>query len=252
MAEVSVGGWIAPRLGPFGGWVGSVAPRGYAAYARVLHPVSDGHDADQRSIRWAEVCAATRRQPHALMQWHAIAGVVETRTRRAVTRTMAWSGGEPDVGNLERDTLLALCRVLTSHTAPDQDCFLALWEGFGWIHGSPAVAMMGSSTPIPPAFPPEVVNGPRLRHPNRDYLLFSGPLLAATEIGDQNGIWSQSPNLFWPADQAWCVATEIDFDSTLVAGSSELIAAVLAEPALEAWPVNPDDSLAHDGDTLNT
>ncbi len=81
VAEVSVGAWIATRLGPFGGWVRSVAPRGYTAYAQVLHP-------------------------------------------------------------------------------------------------------------------------PRLRHPGRDYLLFSGPLLA--------------------------------------------------ESALEAWPVDPDDSLAHDGDTLNT
>ncbi len=48
------------------------------------------------------------------------------------------------------------------------------------------------------------------------------------------------------------MSTEIDFDSTIVAGSSELIAAVLAEPALETWPVDPDDSLAHDADTLNT
>ncbi len=34
VADVSVGVWIASRLGPFGGWVGSVA---LAAYAWVLH-----------------------------------------------------------------------------------------------------------------------------------------------------------------------------------------------------------------------
>lgn len=89
-------------------------------------------------------------------------------------------------------------------------------------------------------------------HPGRDYLLFSGPLLAAAEIVDPAGIWAQSPNLFWPADRSWCVATEIDFDSTIVAGSSVLVAAVLAEPTLEAWPVDPGESLTHDGDTLNT
>jgi hypothetical protein len=252
VAEVSVGAWIAPRLGPFGGWVGSVAPRGYTAYARILHPVPDARAANRPPIRWADVCAATGRQPHALMQWHAIAGVVETRTRKIVTRTMAWPGVEPDLGHLERDTLHILCRVLTDHTAPGQDCFLALWEGYAWIRGSPAVAMYGSNTPVPPAFSPDVLHGPRLRHPGRDYLLFCSPLRAATEIVDPTTGWTQSPNLFWPADRAWCVATEIDFDSTLVAGSSELIAAVLAEPVLAAWPVDPDDSLAHDGDTLNT
>ncbi|MGH3934087.1 MAG: hypothetical protein ACRDS1_03740 [Pseudonocardiaceae bacterium] len=41
MAEVSVGACIAPRLGFFGGRVGSVAPRGFAVYARVLQPVPD-------------------------------------------------------------------------------------------------------------------------------------------------------------------------------------------------------------------
>ena len=39
LADIAEGSWIAPRLGPFGGWVGSAVPRGYPAYARVLHPV---------------------------------------------------------------------------------------------------------------------------------------------------------------------------------------------------------------------
>jgi len=255
VAEVSVGGWIADRLGTFGGSVGSVAPRGFEAYARVLHPVSDG---DRSNVRWAEVCASTGRRPHALMQWHAIAGVVETRTETRTgtrtTRTMLWPGDAPWVGNLDGDTLVPLCQVLAQHARQDEECFFALWEGYGWVHGSPAIAVLGSTDLIPPAFPPEVIDGPRLQHPGRDYILFSGPLMAALEMGDRTVDWfsPQSPNLFWPASRAWCVVTEIDFDSTIVAGSSELIAAVLAEPALEAWPVEQDDSLAHDGDTLNT
>jgi hypothetical protein len=59
----------------------------------------------------------------------------------------------------------------------------------------------------------------------------------------------QSPNLFWPDDRSWCVGTEIDFDSTLVADTPELIEVVLAAPALEAWVVRTEDSLAFDGDT---
>jgi hypothetical protein len=61
----------------------------------------------------------------------------------------------------------------------------------------------------------------------------------------------QSPNLLWPVDPSWCVATEIDFDSTLVGGSARLIEAVLADPRLEALPVRPDDSLQADADTVN-
>lgn len=48
------------------------------------------------------------------------------------------------------------------------------------------------------------------------------------------------------------MATEIDFDSNIVAGSPDLIAVVLAEPALDAWPIDSEDSFACDGDTLNT
>jgi hypothetical protein len=41
----SVGVRIAPCLGPFGGWVGSVAPGGYAAYALGPSPGTHARDA---------------------------------------------------------------------------------------------------------------------------------------------------------------------------------------------------------------
>jgi hypothetical protein len=47
------------------------------------------------------------------------------------------------------------------------------------------------------------------------------------------------------------VASEIDFDSTLVRGTTELIRAILDEPGLDAWSVGPDDSLAYDADRIN-
>ncbi len=65
------------------------------------------------------------------------------------------------------------------------------------------------------------------------------------------GFSPQSPNLFWPADHAWCVASEIDFDSTVVGGSEMLIEALLDADGLETWRVEPDDSLACDADTIN-
>ena len=49
-----------------------------------------------------------------------------------------------------------------------------------------------------------------------------------------------SPNLWWPDDRAWCVATEIDLAWTYVGGSAALIDDVLASAALEAQPVSPD------------
>jgi hypothetical protein len=69
------------------------------------------------------------------------------------------------------------------------------------------------SIPVPPVLPAEVLNGPRVQLPGRDDLLFAGPLAAAPEVGwahPLGGFFPQSPNLFWPQDHAWCVASEID------------------------------------------
>ncbi len=55
-----------------------------------------------------------------------------------------------------------------------------------------------------------------------------------------------APNLWWPDDGAWFVATEIDFVSTYLAGGTEAIQAVLTEPDLEALPSHITDSINRD------
>jgi hypothetical protein len=90
---------------------------------------------------------------------------------------------------------------------------------------------------------------------HRDYLLFRGPLRAALDMGwegSPGGFEPQSPSLLWPADRSWCMSTEIDFDSTLVGGSAELVTAVLTASALDAWPVEPDDDLTAFADLPNS
>jgi hypothetical protein len=258
IADVSVGHWIAERLrGPVG-TVGSVIPRGFAAYARILHPVE--FDDGRTSLTWAQVCRLTGRIPHALMQWAAIA----TPTAEAEVATAPsglWDDGDVQVGSLAPSALRALIDVLAPGSG-GRDCFHALWEGWGWVDGSGVSAFSfsddGHLEPAPapePGVSAEVWALPRLRLPDRDYLVFRGPLQAALEMGWQGssrGFQPQSPSLFWPADQSWCVSTEIDFDSTLVGGSEELLSAVLTAPGLDAWPVEPGDDLTQFADLPNS
>ncbi len=264
--DLSEAEWIAPRLTGAFGTVGLTVPIGFPAYARICHPVEDR---DGQRVTWSQVAATTRRRPHPLMQWRSLVGSPDVS---ADTRS-SWTGNEPEVGNLAPDALEALLGLLAEHTATPDDCEFCLWDGYGWIQGSPAVASISSSRlsagsavpertdeppvpdPVPPAFSAEELSRPRLKLPHRDYLLLEGPLPAAKEIG-----WSyqpdwfspQSPNLFWPADRAWCVATEIDFDSTLVAGPVDLVDAILRAANLDSWAVRPDDSFAIDGDHINS
>ncbi|MGK5683771.1 hypothetical protein [Actinoplanes sp. URMC 104] len=216
--DVAAASWIKPRLDGSFGAVTRHVPVGYAAYVRICHPVDDETG---RQVTWSAVAAATGRRAHPTMQWRALAGAAR------------WAGSDPWCGELAPPELARLCGILAQHTAVPGSCFFCLWDGWGWL---------------PRTVPAQV------HHGDRDYVLLTGPLHAALQLGDRprpDWFLPQSPNLFWPADRAWCVATEIDFDSTLVGGTAELAHHLLNDPGLDAWPVDPDDSLAADADRLN-
>ena len=231
-----VADWIAPRLGGDPGAVRGFVPGGFAAYARVLHPVDPApHD---EPTTWAGVCARTGRVPHASLQWERIAGA------------------DPDlqvlVGTLAPDALARLLEVLAPFTGT-QDCHHALWEGFGWL--------TGASCPFPPvprlprpAVLEDALAAPRSSLAMREYLHFRGPLRAAANLGEQvtpDWFLPQSPNLLWPLDRSWFLATEVDLDSTLVGGPGDLVDALVSTRGLEVWRVDADDDLSSEGDQLN-
>jgi hypothetical protein len=233
--EVALGGWLAPRLlGEFGA-VTLAIPAGYPAYARIFHPASDSHG---HSVSWFEVAKATGRMVHPLMQWHALVGSSDPFS---FTGSL-WSGGNPARGDLAPHAVDALCVRLAQYTADAKHCVFAVWAGWSWVHGTRAT------------FSVDELTGPYLRLDDREYLLLAGPLSAVSQLCYPNitgNLVRKSPNLFWPADHAWCVASEIDYDSTLLGGPSDLVEIVLETPGLEAYRVDANDSLAADADRIN-
>jgi hypothetical protein len=249
-AEVTTADWLGPRLRRFGSAVAAIVPDRFPAYVRVLHPA---RGADDRPVPWAEVAAWSGRTMHPLVQFHAISRPVAS----AATGPRPWDGEDPPEGNLPAELLRILCATLAEYTSTPESCWFCLWEGYGWLYGGLSVVVMGDrgSIPVPPAFPAEVLEGPRVRLPGRDYLLFAGSLAAAPQLGwtsPGGGFFRQSPNLFWPHDHAWCVASEIDLFCTLVAGSEALAQALVGDPRLEVWRVHPADPIAFDSDQINT
>src|SRR5258706_6897762 len=95
VADAAAGDWIAERLGGPLGTVGSVVPRGFAAYARLLHPVQYR---DGPPLTWAQVCRLTGRVPHALMQWAAI--TTPRGTAVATAPSGRWDEADVRVGSL--------------------------------------------------------------------------------------------------------------------------------------------------------
>jgi hypothetical protein len=165
----------------------------------------------------------------------------------------------PATGDLEPACLRSVCELLAHHTPAPARCWFAVWEGWGDLRGSGQVASSGLGALSPPVRPVPATwqlnpHAPMFALPHRVYYLFTRPLDDAVKIGRWvtcDWFVPRSPNLFWPHDRSWCVASEIDFDSTTVGGKTDLIAEVLRRDDLEAWPVVPDDSLAWDGDAIN-
>ena len=65
---------------------------------------------------------------------------------------------------------------------------------------------------------------PRFDLPGRDrtYYLMHGPLSAMTELRYPDDDGWRNPDLFWPNDRSWFAATDVDFWSLYVGGSTAL------------------------------
>lgn len=216
--------WIRERLAPFHAFiVSSVVPGGFDAYARILHPVLARGSAPRRVLRWSDVAAWTGTTLRRDAQFHSVA-LPPARP----AGEPPWDG-PPEEGNMDPDDAEALTEILRSKTSTPESCWFCLWEGFGWVDE---------------VVPAAVWNGSRVRLPNRDYLLYGGPVQSVVLIaegGRQPA--AQSASLWWPADRAWCVATEIDLPWTYVGGTAPLIESVLHDPRLEAVAAAPEDPL---------
>jgi hypothetical protein len=194
-----------------------VVPDGFEAYARVFHPVEvDGPQ------RWGDLARANGRIVHPEMQFHLIS------TPRGLTPTKIYGRREPRHGNLPLEQRRLLVQHLRERTATPERCWFGLWEGFGGLDDGGVRE--------------------RLTLPQRNYLLYGGGIDRALESPTP---FDQSPNLWWPDDRAWFVASEIDFAWTHVGGTESLIAALLSDTRLEVLPVSPSARVHSNADGLN-
>jgi hypothetical protein len=166
---------------------------------------------------------------------------------------MPWSG-EPRTGTLSDRQVRALSRLAGKHTSTSEACWFCLWEGYGYLTLFEARAYFTEdSKPRLSRLPFSFQKKPRKRTvtakkvtPNnaRSYLLFTG------SVADAVG-WEDGPNIWWPENRAWCVASEIDHPYSYVGGSKELIEELLADPELEALPAQLEDPVTYDSDKIN-
>lgn len=220
--------WVLNGITDFGPRVSALLPAGLPAYVRILHPAWLEVNGRPRQVSWTQVAEANGRKPHPLMQWPGITGLADVND---------WQRGQdriydeqPASGSLPPEVGRPLVEILRGHTSTPQECLFGLWEGFGGGQSLPKNAEVGL--------------------PGRKLALFTATLDDANESFVQPP-WHQSANLWWPADQAWCVSTDIDLISTYVGGSKELAQELLNSRELEVVPAAEQDAIHLRADTVN-
>ncbi|MDI9979426.1 hypothetical protein [Rhodococcus sp. IEGM 1307] len=229
--DVSAGTWVDESLKRFAidhraGLVGQVVPPEFDAYARIFHPAHrrTGPSAGQREpITWHAVAAANERTAHPLMEWEFLLPTPAARKGQPGL----WDEA-PIPGELTGPTAEALIGVLANFTTTPDQCWYAIWEGSTLLDDVRE-------------------NAGLLQAGNMAMFLLTDSITAAgTQFRNL-----LSPNLWWPDDRAWCVATDIDLMASYVGASTECVHAITNCSDLEALEVSATMSVQWDSDTIN-
>jgi hypothetical protein len=220
--DVQAARWVRSALRPWTNrgihHVATLVPADYPAYARVLHRASTRTE----DVRWADIAALTGQRLTSETSYGELIGWRPDAKHQSPPDP--WL--EPERGSLRPDECAAVAEVLARHTATPDDCWFCIWEGYGWTELS------------------RLAEGrPRVALEHRDCLLFRGPVSAATAFRWEP--WFQSPTLWWPADRAWCVASELDIYSTYIAATSAAVRDLIDHPALEVLQCTAEQDIDH-------
>ena len=241
LTDVSAARWVEEGLGSRFALVEALVPRGFAAYARIFHPA---YTQDDRPVRWAEVAAWAGRTAHPLMAFKRISA-----PRQGFGIGEAPWYENPNEGRLNEGEAGSLAEFLADFTGTASRCFFAVWDGYGQFSGG-GMGILSTSGGIPLSPPSEVLTSQRIKGVGRDYLLYEGRLSAISSFFSTR-FWHGGPNIWWPEDRRWCVATDIDLNSTYIGGSEACIEALPNHPWLEVMPATLDAPVHIGSDTLN-
>lgn len=236
-SDVSPADWIVGSALPWSRLV-AFGPSGFAAYARLRHlpdPTYHGqseNEADVEGTRWED-----------------------------------------------RDQLATLMQVLGSHTTTPEDCYVCVWDGYGdnggdmpvdrgefpsargdmplWYPDEASSVNMPQPSPFAqpgwrPA-PRSRPEWPQVVVPNRAYFLFHGRLGDVYDWGAAGVRWGPPamwagrtpsrpphPAFVWPADHAWCVASDVDPHWTGIGADAHVIDQLVNDARLDVVSADPN------------
>lgn len=227
-SRVESAAWVVAALQSFGSTVVGLVPAGFAAYVRVFHPAYwRAADGALTPVRWRAIAEANGSHAHPGMQLIPLTG----NGKFIHQAQPGVYDAPPREGSLPAEVVSSLLDVLARQTTTPDRCWFAVWNGFGAMRA-------------------DVRTASTFRVPSREYHLLAGPIQAAAE-SMLDPPWTQSPNLWWPDDRSWCVATEIDLNTTYIGCDERCGREILDLPDLEAAAIKPDHGITWRSDPVN-
>lgn len=212
-------------------------PAGFESYLRILHKAHPAEIEGPDRIpcpeaTWGEVASALGRKLAPETTWTDLSGTYGEPAEFVPGLGTVYP---PEEGRLDAAGFRALARVLAATT--DGPLLAAFWAGW-----EPVLEDKESAK--------AVGKGKTFSIQGMHYVLYS---LDRSELADSS--WMQlpafgwaggsglTPNFLWPADESWCLATNVDLDSSVLGAPSRTLSEVEALPELETFPVTPSTDL---------
>lgn len=264
--------WLQDRLATNFGEPNTFVPRGFEAYARILHPIerdrpqppetwetiflAEPMEFERELVSWKTVAAAEGKRIQKFTQSSSLSLADPQTSTQEWFDSVGWRYSQTIEGDLEGGTLARVAAVLANHTSTPYQGVAAIWEGWGAgtpvRYSSARPALWGSVVARGAEAArnlKQILNGSqaRLELPGRSHRLFAAGVLEFADLDwmahapwGESEEYAQSPSILWPQDHTWVLVTEVDYDSTIIAGSMQLIDALLVTDGLEVFEVGSD------------
>jgi hypothetical protein len=176
--------------------------------------------------------AADWLQPTRLGAWGTV-GCLVPNQYESYLRVAGAPSKVVDWWDAQRQLIADVARVAASHTTTPERCWFGIWEGHGFDRNGEVRARLRQI--------------PTVDLPHRSYYLLQGDVLAASAIEEPGGRGAtasyRQPDLWWPHDRAWFIATDVDFWSTFIGGDARLVQAIVAAVQTPTELVSLEDRL---------
>ncbi len=195
-------------------------------------------------------------------EWWTVGGLVPNDCESFV-RIDAPPSHVDDWWSAYRELFAVVAEVGARHTTTPGRAWLAIWDGHGF--DSAVVRPYWDEPPADEAERQEreeladhlrensrhrnaalgdaLRTVPTFHRPHRTFYLVEGPVSAVTELRQPGDEAWRNPDLVWPDDRAWFVATDVDFWSLYVGGARDLVADLADAVPTGVEPVDLDHPL---------